>query len=312
VSGTTLAAFDGVSKSFGRNVALRGLSFGVSEGAVCGLLGPNGSGKTTAIRILLGLGRADAGSAGLLGVPVGGTGFASAVRQTGSLIEGPALYDRASARRNMRIQADARAIRRPDGEIASLLELVGLADRADTKAGGFSMGMKQRLGLAVALLGSPKLVILDEPTNGLDPSGIVEIRKLIARLPESGVTVLVSSHLLSEVQLMCDRVTIINRGELVLDGTIAEVLSTASGEDGYIVGVQPGESARATEALAGVGLKVAAREDGALSVSGPIADGSQLSCVLAGEGIYVTRLQTDNADLERVFLELTGSAESEG
>lgn len=306
MSGTTLAAFDGVSKSFGRNVALRGLSFGVAEGSVCGLLGPNGSGKTTAIRILLGLGRADAGSAGLLGVPVGGTGFASAVRQTGSLIEGPALYERATARQNMKIQAAARDIRRPAAEIDSLLDLVDLGGRADSKSGGFSMGMKQRLGLAMALLGSPRLVILDEPTNGLDPSGIVEIRELISRLPESGVSVLVSSHLLSEVELMCDRVTIINRGEMVADGTIAEVLSTATGEDSFIVGVPSEESDRATRALTGLGLTVSPRGDGALNVSGPVTDGSQISCVLAGEGIYVSRLQSDSPDLERVFLDLTG------
>jgi ABC-2 type transport system ATP-binding protein len=309
VSGPLLAGFDGVSKSFGRNVALSGLSFGVPEGAVCGLLGPNGSGKTTAIRILLGLGRADAGSAGLLGAAAGGRGFATAVRQTGALIEGPALYDRATARQNMKIQAAARGIRRPAGEINSLLELVGLSDRADTRARGFSMGMKQRLGLAIALLGRPRLVILDEPTNGLDPSGIVEIRKLIARLPESGVTVLVSSHLLSEVQLMCDRVTIINRGELVMDGTIAEVLRGARGKESYIVGVPAEGTSRAADILSGLGLTVVPHKDGTLGVSGPIADGSQISCVLADQGIYVSRLLPDEPDLEQVFLELTAGGD---
>jgi ABC-2 type transport system ATP-binding protein len=309
VSSPLLAGFDGVSKAFGKNVALRDLSFGVSEGSVCGLLGPNGSGKTTAIRILLGLGRADAGSASLLGSRVGARGFAAAVRQTGALIEGPALYDRASARQNMRIQAAARGLRRPQGEVNALLELVGLRDRADSKVRGFSLGMKQRLGLAVALLGRPRLVILDEPTNGLDPSGIVEIRKLIARLPESGVTVLVSSHLLSEVQLMCDRVTIINRGELVGDGTIDEVLRGASVGDSYIVGVQAEEKQQATGIFSALGLAVQTREDGALTVSGPIADGSQLSCVLAAEGVYVSRLETDSPDLEQVFLELTAGGD---
>ncbi len=312
MSAQLLAAFDGVSKSFGRNVALSGLSFGVPEGSVCGLLGPNGSGKTTAIRILLGLGRADAGTAGLLGVPVGGRGFAKAVGQTGALIEGPALYDRATARQNMKIQAAARGIRRPAGEIKALLDLVGLSDRADTNARGFSMGMKQRLGLAIALLGRPRLVILDEPTNGLDPSGIVEIRKLIARLPESGVTVLVSSHLLSEVELMCDRVTIINHGELVTDGTISEVLRGASVEDSYIVGVPSGEATAASGILTGLGLSVVARQDGVLTVSGPISDGSQISCVLADQGIYVSRLTADSPDLERVFLDLTGGRDSAG
>jgi ABC-2 type transport system ATP-binding protein len=307
-----LAAFDGVSKSFGSNVALRDLSFGVPEGSVCGLLGPNGSGKTTAIRILLGLTRADGGSAGLLGAGAGGPGFAAAVRRTGSLIEGPSLYGRATARQNMKIQAAARGIRRPAAEIDSLLATVGLSDRADSAAKGFSMGMKQRLGLAISLLGRPGLVILDEPTNGLDPSGIVEIRELISKLPEHGVTVLVSSHLLSEVQLMCDRVTIINRGSMVMDGTIAEVLATAGAADRYSVAVPSEQAAEATALLTGLGLAVVPERDGTLNVSGPIRDGSEITCVLADKSIYVSRLVPDTPDLERVFLELTGGGPVEG
>jgi ABC-2 type transport system ATP-binding protein len=307
-----LAGFEHVSKSFGSNVALRDLSFGVPEGSVCGLLGPNGSGKTTAIRILLGLTRSDGGSAGLLGASAGGPGFAAAVRRTGALIEGPALYDRATARQNMRIQAAARGIRRPKAEIDALLATVGLSDRADSPTRGFSMGMKQRLGLAISLLGSPGLVILDEPTNGLDPSGIVEIRELIARLPEQGVTVLVSSHLLSEVQLMCDRVTIINRGATVMDGTISEVVGSAGAADRYTVAVPREQAAQATSLLAGLGLEVRPERDGALSVSGPIRDGSEITCVLADQGIYVSRLVPDTPDLERVFLELTEGGSIEG
>ncbi len=300
-----LAGFEGVQKSFGGTVALRGLSFGVPEGAVCGLLGPNGSGKTTAIRVLLGLTRADSGSSSLLGVPTGGRGFASAIRQTGALVEGPSLYSRATARQNMRIQADALGIRRAGSEIDSLLALVGLSERSDTNAGGFSMGMKQRLGLAIALLGRPRLVILDEPTNGLDPAGIVEIRKLIAALPERGVTVLVSSHLLSEVELMCDRATIINRGSLVADGTMAELLGHAGSGSSFLVTVPGPELEPAVAALSGLGLAVERRGDGTLVVSGAISDGSQLSCVLAAEGIYVSALGQEKPDLERVFLSLT-------
>jgi ABC-2 type transport system ATP-binding protein len=307
-----LAGFEHVSKSFGSNVALRDLSFGVPEGSVCGLLGPNGSGKTTAIRILLGLTRADGGSAGLLGASAGGPGFAAAVRRTGSLIEGPSLYDRATARQNMRIQAAARGIRRPAAEIDSLLATVGLSDRADSAARGFSMGMKQRLGLAISLLGGPSLVILDEPTNGLDPSGIVEIRELISKLPEHGVTVLVSSHLLSEVQLMCDRVTIINRGATVMDGTIAEVVGSAGAADSYTVAVPGEQAAQAASLLTGLGLDVRPEGDGVFSVSGPIRDGSEITCVLADQGIYVSRLVPDTPDLERVFLKLTEGGSIEG
>jgi len=299
-----LAAFEGVGKSFGGTVALQELSFGVPEGSVCGLLGPNGSGKTTAIRLLLGLTRPDAGSTSLLGVSGDGHGFAAAIRQTGALVEGPSLYSRASARQNMRIQAAALGLRGAGPEIEELLRLVGLSERAATRIGGFSMGMKQRLGLAIALLGSPRLVILDEPTNGLDPSGIVEIRDLISRLPERGVTVLVSSHLLSEVELMCDRVTIINRGSLVADGTMAEIVGSSAGS-AWRVEVAPDEVPVAVSCLAGLGLAVEQGEGGLLSVSGSVTDGSQLSCVLAAEGIYVSGLTQEKPDLERVFLSLT-------
>ncbi len=300
-----LAGFEGVNKSFGRNVALRDLSFAVPTGSVCGLLGPNGSGKTTAIRVLLGLTRADSGSSSLLGVPTGGRGFASAVRQTGALVEGPSLYSRATARQNMKIQASALGLRRTGPEIDSLLSLVGLSERADSGSGGFSMGMKQRLGLAIALLGRPRLVILDEPTNGLDPSGIVEIRKLIAALPERGVTVLVSSHLLSEVELMCDRATIINRGSMVADGTMSDLLGHSGLEGSYLVTVAEHELPAAASVLAGLGLEVEYRGGGSLAVSGPIRDGSQVSCVLAAEGIYVSALGQEKPDLERIFLSLT-------
>jgi len=300
-----LADFDGVSKSFGRNVALKGLSFAVPEGSVCGLLGPNGSGKTTAIRLLLGLTRPDAGSTSLLGAPSGGRGFTTAIRQTGALVEGPSLYSRASARQNMQIQAAALRLHRAGPEIEDLLRLVGLAERAGTSAGGFSMGMKQRLGLAISLLGSPRLVILDEPTNGLDPAGIVEIRELISRLPERGMTVLVSSHLLSEVELMCDRVTIINRGGLVADGTMAEVVGSSGGGSTWQVTVAEHEVPAALTCLSPLGLAVESRGGGLLSVSGPVSDGSQISCVLAAEGIFVSGLSQDKPDLERVFLSLT-------
>jgi ABC-2 type transport system ATP-binding protein len=300
-----LAGFAGVDKSFGSTQALRGLSFGVPEGSVCGLLGPNGSGKTTAIRVLLGLTRADRGSSSLLGVPTGGRGFASVVRQTGALVEGPSLYSRATARRNMKIQAESIGLRRASAEIDSLLALVGLTERAAGRVGGFSMGMKQRLGLAIALLGRPRLVILDEPTNGLDPAGIVEIRNLIARLPEFGATVLVSSHLLSEVELMCDRATIINRGSLVADGTMGELLGHAGLGVSYSVAVAEEEVGPAADALAALGLAVEPTGGGSMTVSGAISDGSQVSCVLAAEGIYVSALQQEKPDLERVFLSLT-------
>lgn len=309
---TELASVQGVSKRFGRTLALNDLSLVVPEGSVCGLLGPNGSGKTTAIRVLLGLIAADAGRAELLGTKIGSHEFTGAVRQTGALIEGPAIYGRASARQNMHIQAAALGLRPAQAGVDSLLELVGLSGRADTNSRGFSLGMKQRLGLAMALIGNPRMVILDEPTNGLDPSGIVEIRELITRLPESGVTVLVSSHLLSEVQLMCDRATIISRGAVVADGTMDEILNQAGADGGYRIRVSPVEVTAARAALADVGFSVADAGGQELAVTGPIEGGSQISSLLAGSGIYVSELRRDLPDLERVFLSLTADSGEPG
>ena len=301
----TLATFENVDKRYGATAVVDDLSFEIPEGAVTGLLGPNGAGKTTSIRILLGLARASAGDVALLGARPGSAGFAPAVRQVGALIEGPSLYARASARDNMRIEIAARGVDAGRAQIDDLLGFVGLADRADTRAGTFSLGMKQRLGLALALVGSPRLVVLDEPTNGLDPAGIVEIRRLIARLPERGTTVLVSSHLLSEVQLMCDRATIIDRGRLVADGTIDELLA-GNGAGGFTVAVAEHEAARAADVLNGGGLTATIESGGALTVAGDIADGSVISRPLAEAGIYVRRLQSRGASLEEVFLALTG------
>jgi len=300
----TLLELDSLSKHFGAIKALDDLSMTVPEGTVCGLLGPNGSGKTTAIRVLLGLSRPTAGSARLLGETPGSRGFTEAVHHTGSLIEGPALYGRATAEQNMRIQARARGLTDREAGITELLELVGLADRSGSKARTYSLGMKQRLGLAIALIGNPRLVILDEPTNGLDPSGIVEMRNLIRELPGRGVTVLVSSHLLSEVQLMCDRVTIINRGRLITDGTMTEVLAASGGAGGHLLRVEPGRTDAAVAALVADGLEASSGEPGSLAVNGA-EDGSRITRVLAADGIYLNELQGSRIDLERVFLSLT-------
>lgn len=301
-----LVELDGLTRHFGSIKALDGLSLGVPEGTVCGLLGPNGSGKTTAIRLLLGLSRPTAGTAKLLGETPGGPGFAEAIHHTGSLIEGPALYGRATGRQNMQIQARARGLDYADAGIEELLDLVGLHDRAGSRARTYSLGMKQRLGLALALIGQPRLVILDEPTNGLDPSGIVEMRKLIKSLPDRGVTVLVSSHLLSEVQLMCDRVTIINRGRLIADGTMAEVLAASGAGGGYVTTVRPETTAAATAALEASGFAVSSPEPGTITVSG-CRDGAEITRTLASADIYLGGLRETGANLEQAFLELTGN-----
>jgi len=304
-----LAVYEGLVKRFGEVAAVDGLSFEVPEGAVFGLLGPNGAGKTTAIRVLLGLAAPSAGSTRLLGARPGTPEFTAAVRSVGSLIEGPALYGRATARQNMRIEGKALGIRDGAAEIGDLLALVGLAGRADSEARSFSLGMKQRLGLALALLGRPRLVVLDEPTNGLDPAGIVEIRELIQRLPERGTTALVSSHLLGEVQLMCDRAAIVSHGTMVAEGTISDLLSRQGGSDFNVV-LSPDGTERARALLASAGMIVSG-SDGVLSVTGPGVEGVQISRPLAQAGIYVSELRRVEATLEDVFLSLTG-AESDG
>ena len=301
---THLATFDGLVKRYADTVAVEGLSLAVPEGTVCGLLGPNGAGKTTAIRVLLGLATPSAGTTTLLGEHPGSPGFTAAVRQVGTLIEGPAVYSRATPRQNMQIEASARKLRNVGGQIDELLALVGLTERADTRTGAFSLGMKQRLGLALALLGGPRLVVLDEPTNGLDPAGIVEIRELIKRLPGRGTTVLVCSHLLAEVELMCDRATIIRHGRLVAEGTIAELLSSY-GTSGFVTRVHPVDCDRAALLLVRRGLSVQALGEGRLSITGPVDDGEQISRPLAEIGIHVSELRADKAHLEQVFLSLT-------
>lgn len=305
---TSLATFENLTKSYKTGTAVDQLSFEVPEGRVCGLLGPNGAGKTTAIRALLGLVRPSDGGTTLLGREPGETGFASSLRQVGTLIEGPALYSRATARQNMLIESDAIGLRNAGGEIRELLELVGLSDRADTRCGAFSLGMKQRLGLAMALLGRPRLVVLDEPTNGLDPAGIVEIRELIRILPARGTTVLVSSHLLSEIQLMCERAVILRRGRLVAEGTIDQILG---GDDsvGYMVKVDPSQVDKAIEVIHAAGFVAEGSDDGVINVRSEIETGVALSEPLARAGVFVLGLEKRSADLEQVFLRLVSDTD---
>lgn len=301
---SALVTFENLSKRYSTGAAVDDLSFEVAEGQVYGLLGPNGAGKTTAIRVLLGLARPTSGSTSLLGVSPGDPGFGDAVRKVGTLIEGPALFARATARQNMQIEADSLGLNRSRAKIEDLLELVGLQDRADTRCGSFSLGMKQRLGLAISLMGDPRLVVLDEPTNGLDPAGIVEIRQLIEKLPERGTTVLVSSHLLAEIQLMCDRAAILQRGKLIADDTISRLIN-GGGRTGYSVRVDPSLVEQAAATLGRVGLASMPGDAGVLDVTGEIGSGMAISQPLAQAGIYVWELTPAKADLEQAFLRLT-------
>ncbi len=279
--------------------ALDGLDLVVDEGGVHGFLGPNGSGKTSTIRLLLGLIRADAGDLRLFGRPVPEQ-LPAVIADIGSLVETPAFFPAFSARLNLQLLAAASGVSRT--RVEECLELVGLRDRADDRFKGYSLGMKQRLGIAAALLKGPRLLILDEPSNGLDPAGIVEMRELVRRLGSDGrTTVFLSSHLLVEVQHVCDKVSILAHGRCVASGPVAQVLA---GRDSGDMRVRLPNTEDARAVLEAAGYSVTELGDG-LRVHGVVDPGS-LSRLLAEHGHYVLEFAPIVADLETVFLELTG------
>lgn len=297
---------DGLRKEYRRfrrppAVAVDGLSLSVPEGGVFGFLGPNGSGKTTTIRCLLGLIRPGAGHCRVLGHDVPG-GLADVIDGVGAIVETPTFFPNFSGRRNLALLA--RIAGRGLREVDSTLERVGLADRGRDLVKGYSLGMKQRLGVAAALLKDPGLLVLDEPANGLDPAGIREIRQLLRSLGDEGRTVFVSSHILAEVQQTCDRVAILSRGRLVTTGTVDEVLKTGRATR-LVVRVTDLEGAREVLTVNGFSVETASDH---LRVDEPLT-GSQTVARLLGEaGHWVSELRPDVASLEDVFLELTGES----
>ncbi len=298
---------DGLTKRYGSSAAVDSLSFEVPAGQVIGLLGPNGAGKTTAMKMLLGLVRPTMGRVRVLGAEYGSAEFANAVQRVGALIESPALYERLSARQNLELQARALGLPRIPSRIDELLDLVDLADRSGDRAGTYSLGMKQRLGIAVAMVGRPELVILDEPANGLDPAGIVDIRRLLRRLPDMGTTVLVSSHQLTEVQQACDRLLILNDGRLIASGTTAEILA-GNGTDELRIRLDPTDLAAAVESCQRHHLTITSRSDDAVTVA--LADnqsGRDINQMLAAGGIYAIEIVRQTTSLEHAFLNMTGA-----
>jgi ABC-2 type transport system ATP-binding protein len=297
----------GVSKTYrGRggqpHRALDGLDMTVDPGGVHGLLGPNGSGKTTSIRALLGLVRVDAGAGRmrLLDQPVP-EGLPGVIGDVGALVETPLFFPAFSGRRNLLLLAETAGV--PPARVEECLELVDLRDRAGDRFKGYSLGMKQRLGIAAALLKAPRLLILDEPSNGLDPAGIRDVRELIRRLGTDGhTTVLVSSHLLAEVQQVCDSVTILARGRRVAAGPVSSVLDRAGTGDVRVVVPDP---AGAAAVLAGAGFSVSPAPDGQVLVHGAPATGD-ITRVLAEHGHYLEELVRVTPDLESAFLAITG------
>jgi len=281
----------------GRFVAVKGLSLQVPHGGVHGFLGPNGSGKTTPIRMLLGLARASGGEMRLFGKEVPRL-LPEVMGRTGAIVEQPKFMPGFTGRRNLSLLATTLG---QDGrKVDEVIETVGLKGRDKDRYRGYSLGMKQRLAIAGALLKSPDLLILDEPTNGLDPAGIREIRETIRTLGESGVTVLLSSHILAEVQQVCDAVSIIGHGALLASGPVREVIGTrASGA----VRLGLADLAAGAAALEAAGYDL--RRDLDHLVVETTADPATLTELLAGTGLYVNELTPVRADLETVFLELT-------
>lgn len=280
---------------------LQDLNLRIERGSVYGFLGPNGAGKTTTIRLLLDLIRPQSGEIRLFGLPVRENRVA-VFSKIGSLIEQPSLYLHLSGADNLAIAR--RYTRASSSRVAEVLELVGLSAAARKKAGAYSMGMKQRLGLAMALLHQPELLFLDEPTNGLDPAGILEMRELIKRLnQEWDVTVFVSSHLLAEVEKTCTHVGIIHRGEMRFEGSLTELQTLREGKATLLV--ETSDNARATSLL-GETFAVQRLNDSLIAL--PYQNREQAAAVnqrLVQHGLAVYQLQTQRSDLEGLFLEIT-------
>ncbi len=295
----------GLRKAFrtarGSRVAVAGLDLDVPVGGVHGFLGPNGSGKTTTIRMLLGLVRADAGTMHIFGTPVPAR-LPEVVARVGAIVESPKFFPAFTGRHNLRLLAGA--IGTPAARVEQVLDEVGLRERGDDRFSAYSLGMKQRLAIAATLLKSPDLLIFDEPTNGLDPAGIHEIRSTMRRLGDEGRTVLVSSHHLGEVEQVADTVSIIGRGAVLAQGDVAGLLGSA-GAAGVQVGLPDAtDAAVAAGVLQRAGLTVEVGGPVTLLVTG-VADPSEVTRLLALREIYVSRLTPTRRDLESVFLELT-------
>ena len=285
-----------LTKHYGERAAVDQVSLTVRRGEVYGFLGPNGAGKTTTLRMLVGLVRPTGGTAQVLGHPPGSP---AALTRVGALIEGPGFYPYLSGRDNLRVLARYTGL--DDVAVAAALELVDLTGRAGDKFRSYSLGMKQRLGVAAALLDEPDLLILDEPTNGLDPAGMADMRALIRHLADQGQTVLLSSHLLGEVEQICDRVGVISQGRLLAESTVAEL----RGQRSVLVRGDPLKVA--AEVAAGqVGADRVTLADGMLRLA--IEDDRTGAVVraLVTAGVEVREVRLGERTLEDVFFELTG------
>lgn len=295
-----------LSKKYGGALRVNDLSLRVPEGCIYGFLGPNGAGKSTTLKMILGLVRPTGGDISVFGTSLTRRHRLSILKQVGSLIESPSYYGHLTGEENLRIVQTMRGV--PAQNIQEVLEIVRLSDQKNKRVAHYSLGMKQRLGLAAALLGYPRLLILDEPTNGLDPAGIQEMRELIKELPQRfGMTVLVSSHLLSEIDQMADHVGIIREGELVFQDSLAALHSRSK----HHLALRTTDNARAQQLLQARHLHVIDEGEGYLML--PLLSDDTTAAlvqVLAESGVGLLRLEERQKSLEDIFLELTGKAVS--
>ena len=296
----------GLTKRFGGVTAVRDLNLEICQGSIFGFLGPNGAGKSTTIAMLLGLVRPTSGSFELFSEDASNN-LPALLRRTGAVVENSPFYPNLSGRDNMSVFArtlgDIRASR-----IDELLNMVGLGDRAKDKTRTYSLGMKQRLGIAIALLNDPELVLLDEPSNGLDPTGIIEVRELIRLLGNQGKTVFLSSHLLHEVEQVCDQVAVIIKGKVIAEGQVNELLKR-----GKTMKLRVADLERAVALLNTVDwIKSVQIKDGCLLVEAPAERAADMNAILNANGIGVSEMGVSESSLEEFFLETLKSDGNRG
>lgn len=304
----TVITTKGLCKAYGRQFAVDHLDLAVPEGCVYGFIGPNGAGKSTTMKMLLGLIHPSAGQVTLLGQPMNAQNRLALLQKTGSLIESPAGYGHLTGQENLEIVADLKGVPRKD--IARVLDIVHLTGDKYRKVREYSLGMRQRLGIAQALLGSPQLLILDEPTNGLDPAGIQEMRALIAGMPDAcGATVLISSHLLSELEQIVGQVGILNKGRLLFQGPLRELQRHSLGD----IELRVLRPQKAAETLRQSGIRAEAGADGLFTLPPLRAELlAELVHTLADRGAGVVGISRRTKTLEEIFLSLTGPEGADG
>ena len=298
----TIVVTDRLTKKYGDQIAVDDVSLTVRRGEVYGFLGPNGAGKTTTLRLLLGLVRPTRGTATILGAR---PGQPAAVARTGALVEGPGFFPYLSGRDNLRVMARYQGV--SDAAVDAALERVELAGRGGDAFRSYSLGMKQRLGVASALLGDPELLVLDEPTNGLDPAGMADMRRLLVELAEQGQTVLLSSHLLGEVQEICDRIGVISRGRLLAESTVAELRGAST----VLVRAEPIDRTLAA-AMQVAGDDAVRLQDGGVHLDLEAGRVPELARELVTAGVDIHEIRSSERSLEDVFFEMTAGERWDG